>query len=216
MHATSVADLSKQLKAIKGPVRTLYFVAHMNEDGDLLFTSPGKMTYVPAEQLAADIKGTVQVENVDFRGCNLAQAPAEMDKIRVTLNATKATGSTCTLVTQISDPVKVDGKPITRPEDLTDNKTKIAFEAGLKKTKELFVDAKKKCIINDSKDGYFQTGGKLLAVWANPESMADDTGWDDSKSICYSALKLEKVDLTKKPVIDPNDCKLVEVGKTKK
>ena len=50
LHATSVDDLAKQLKAIKGPIGTLYFVGHMNEDGDLLFTSPGKQDYVPAEK----------------------------------------------------------------------------------------------------------------------------------------------------------------------
>jgi hypothetical protein len=62
-------------------------------------------------------------------------------------------------------------------------------------------------------DGYFQAGGKLIAYWANPESMADEKAWDDTKSTCYKDLKVEKVDPTKKlPVIDPNDCKLIEVG----
>jgi len=214
LHATSVEDLSKQLKAIKAPIATLFFVAHMTEDGDLLFTSPGKMTYVPAEEIAAKIKDSVQVESIDFRGCNVAQAPAAMDKIRVALKATKVTGSTCSLVEQVAPPIKVDGKEITRPEQLTDKKVKTAFDIGFKKVHELFVDAKKKCIINDSVDGYFQTDGRLIAYWANPGSMADDTGWDDMKSICYKDLKVEKVDPTKKlPVIGPDDCKLVEVGK---
>jgi hypothetical protein len=213
LHATSVDDLAKQLKAIKVPIKTLYFIAHMDEDGDLLFTSPGQMTYVPAATIASKIKDSAQVESIDFQGCTIGQAPAEMDKIRVALKASKATGSTCTLVTQTADPIIIGGKAITRPEDLTDKKVKTAFEAGLKKVRELFVDAKKKCIINDSTDGYFQTGGRLIAVWANPGSMADDDGWDDKKSICYKDLKVEKIDPTKKlPVIGPDDCKLVEVG----
>ncbi len=44
--------------------------------------------------------------------------------------------------------------------------------------------------------------------------MAEDDAWDDSKSVCFSDLKTEKVDPTKKlPVIGPDDCKLLEVGK---
>ena len=215
LHATSVDDLVKQLKAINGPIRTLYFVGHMNEDGDLLFTSPGKMDYVRAETVATKIKGSATVEGIDFRGCNLGQSPAEMDKIRVALNATEATGSTCTLVSQIAGPIKVDGRPITRPEDLNDKKVKTAFDAEFKKARELFEDKKKTCIVNDSTEGYFQAGARLVAYWANPGSMADEDGWDDSKSTCYKNLKVEKIDQTKKPpVIGPDDCKLVtNIGK---
>jgi hypothetical protein len=214
LRATSVDDLAKQLKAIKGPIGTLYFVAHMTEDGDLMFTTPGTMTYVPAGTLASKIKDSAQVGNIDFRGCSIAQAPAEMDKIRGALKATRAIGSTCTLVTHSADPIKIGGKEIIRPEQLSDKKVKAGFVAGLKKTRELFLDAKKKCIINDSADGYFQTGGKLIAAWVNPGSMADSEGWDDKKSICYKDLKVQKVDPTKKlPVIGPDDCKLVEIGK---
>lgn len=214
LRATSVDDLAKQLKAIKIPIGTLYFVAHMTEDGDLMFTSPGTMTYVPAATIASKIKDSAQVESIDFRGCSIAQAPAEMDKIRGALKATKAIGATCTLVTQSSQPIKTGGKEITRPEQLQDPKVKAVFHAALKKVRELFLDDKKKCIINDSVDGYFQTGGKLIAAWVNPETMADSEGWDDKKSICYKDLKVEKVDPTKPlPVIGPDDCKLVEVRK---
>jgi hypothetical protein len=63
-------------------------------------------------------------------------------------------------------------------------------------------------------DGYFQAGGRLVAYWANPGSMAQDDGWDDSKSVCFKDLKQEKIDPTKKlPVIGPDDCKVVEIGK---
>ena len=186
----------------------------MLDDGDILFTSPGVQTYVHAETIATEIRDSAQVEGIDFRGCNAGQAPAEMQKIGTALKATKVTGSTCTLVYQIAGPIKVDGRPITRPADLNDKKVKTAFDAGFKKAREEFVDKKKKCIVNDSTDGYFQAGARLVAYWANPGSMAEEDGWDDSKSICYKDLKLEKIDPTKKlPVLDPDDCKLVEVGK---
>ncbi len=207
-------DLAKELKRIKGPLKTLYFFAHMTPEGDLMFHTPGKQDYVPAEKIAEKVKGAVQVENLNFQGCGIAQAPAEMNRIAVSLKATRARGSTCTLVEQTAPPVKVDGKPIIRPEQLLDKNVKAAFEKGLKQARDLFVDKKKKCILNDTVDGYFQAGGKLIAHWANPGSMADETGWDDTKSICYKDLKTVQLDPTQKlPVIDENDCKLIELSK---
>lgn len=218
VHAVSTDDLAKQLKALKRNVGTLYFVAHMDADGDLLFTSRQGTTtietYVKAETVASAVHGAVSVERLDFRGCNAAQAPAELNKIRVAVNASKAISSNCSLVNQIAGPVKVSGREITRQDQLKDAKVKTAFEQGFKDLHALFVDKKKTCILNDSVDGYFALGGKLIAYWANPGSMADDTGWDDTKSICYNKLKTEKIDPTKKmPVIDENDCKLIELGK---
>jgi hypothetical protein len=206
--------LAAQLKAIKGTIGTLYFVTHMNEDGDLVFTSPSKMTFAPAATIAEKVKDSVQVERIDFRGCNAGQATTELNKIRVALHATKAIGSTCTLVNQIAGPINVEGRPITRPQELTDPKVKAAFAAGFKDARAKFESKKKNCIINDSTEGYFQAGARLVAYWANPGSMADDDGWDDSKSVCYKDLKVEKIDPTgKQPVIGPDDCKLVEIGK---
>jgi len=209
-------DLAKQLKSIKGPLKTLYFFAHMNPEGDLMFHTPSKQDYVPAAKIAEKVKGTVQVENLNFQGCDIAQAPAEMNRIAVSLKATRARGSTCTLVEQTAPSVKVNGKPIIRPEQLMDKSVKAAFERGFKDARALFVDKKKKCILNDTVDGYFQAGGKLIAHWANPGSMADPTGWDDTKSICYKDLKVVQLDPTQKlPVIGEDDCKLIELGKKK-
>ena len=212
----SVDELVKELKAIKGSIRTLYLGAHMTDDGNLMFETPGVKNFVSAEMVANKIKGTTQVENINFQGCSIAQSPKEMQRIAVALKATKATGSTCTLVEQTAPPVKVNGKPITQPAQLQDKTVKAAFERGLKDARNQFADKKKKCILNDTVDGYFAAGGKLIAYWANPESMADDTGWDDTKSVCFKDLKTQKLDPTKKmPVIDPDDCKLIELSKPK-
>jgi Domain of unknown function (DUF4157) len=209
-------DLAKQLKSIKGPLKTLYFFAHMTDDGNLMFHTRSKQDYRPAAEIAEKVKGTVQVENLNFQGCSIAQAPAEMNRIAVSLKATRARGSTCTLVEQTAPPVKVDGKPIIRPEQLLDKRVKAAFDKGLKDARDLFVDKKKNCILNDTVDGYFQAGGRLIAHWANPGSMADETGWDDTKSICYKDLKTVQLDPNQKlPVIDEDDCKLIELAKKK-
>lgn len=209
-------DLAKELKRIKGPLKTLYFFAHMTPEGDLMFHTSSKQDYVTAEKIAEKVKGAVQVENLNFQGCDIAQAPMEMNRIAVSLKATKSRGSTCTLVEQTAPPVKVNGKPIIRQEQLMDTSVKAAFEKGLKDARALFVDKKKKCILNDTVEGYFQAGGKLIAHWANPGSMADPTGWDDTKSICYKDLKTVQLDPTQKlPVIDEDDCKLIELVKKK-
>lgn len=216
LRATSVDDLAKQLKSIKGPVRTLYFVAHMTDDGNLVFDAPSTKTFEPAERIADKVKGSIQVDNLNFQGCSIAQSPGEMQRIAVALKATRATGSTCTLVEQTAAPVMVNNKPILRPEQLADKTIKAAFDAGFRQAHDLFVDKKKKCILNDSVEGYFKAGGRLTAYWANPESMADDAGWDDSKSVCYKDLKTETLDPTKKlPVLNPDDCKLIEVARRK-
>lgn len=215
LRASSLDELADKLKAIQGPIGTLYFMAHMTADGDILFTSSGTMDFKRAETIADKIKGIVKVESIDFRGCEIAQAPAEMNKIRTALKATKIIGSTCTVVTQIADPIKTkEGTEITKPEQLKDAKVKSQFDAGMKTTRALFTEGRDKCIINDSEAGYFQTGGKLIAVWVNPGSMADPAAWDKSKSICHKDLKVQKVDATTKmPVIGEDDCKLLEIDK---
>jgi hypothetical protein len=209
-------DLAKELKSIKGPLKTLYFFAHMTDDGNLMFHTRSKQDYRPAAEIADKVKGTVQVENLNFQGCSIAQAPAEMSRIAVSLKATRSRGSTCTLVEQTAPPVKVNGKEIIRPEQLLDKRVKTAFDKGLKDARDLFVDKKKNCILNNTVEGYFQARGKLIAHWANPGSMADETGWDDTKSICYKDLKTVQLDPTQKlPVIDEDDCKLIELVKKK-
>lgn len=215
IRAQSLDELTEKLKALKGPIGTLFFVAHMTDEGDILFSSSGVLDFKRAETIADAIKGTVKVESIDFRGCQIAQAPAEMNKIRTALKATKIIGSTCFVVTQIADPIKTaDGTEITKPDQLKDSKVKTQFNAGMKKARAQFTEGRDKCIINDSEAGYFQTGGKLIAVWANPGSMADPNAWDKGKSICHSDLKVEKVDPTKKmPVIGEDDCKLLEIKK---
>jgi len=186
----------------------------MTADGDILFTSPGKDTFTPAGEIASKIKGAAKVENIDFRGCEIAQAPAEMEKVRTALKATKITGSTCGVVTQVGKPIKAFGKEITKPEQLKNAKVRKQFDIGFKQLRKEFTEGRDKCIINDSEDGYFKTGGKLIAVWVNPGSMANTNGWDKLKSICHKDLKVQQVDPTGKlPVIGPDDCKLLEIGK---
>ncbi|PZR99664.1 MAG: hypothetical protein DLM67_03230 [Candidatus Nephthysia bennettiae] len=214
LYATSLPEMVNKLKALKAPVKTLFFVGHSTADGDIVFETPGKSNFVPAGKIAQSVKNVVQVENIDFHGCAVAVSPRELDKVRVALSAKKAVGSTCELVRQVAGPIKVGGRAITdrKTFDLTKDENRKVFDKGLKMLRDSFGDDRKKCIINDSEDGYFQAHGRLVAVWANPESIAGNDAFDKGKSICYGALKHEKVDPSKNPVIDENQCKLVELG----
>ena len=215
LQISSVDELAAKLKTIKGPIKKLHFVGHMLDDGTIVFQSQNVMTFVLPANLAAAIKDAAKVEEISFQGCEIGQSPSEMHNIAGALSATKATGSNCSLVNQESDPVKVDGKPIVKPEQLKDKKVRTAFE-NVKDLRKKFADKSKKCIMNDTEEGYFKAGGKLFAYRANPASIADSGTWDDSKSICYTDLKKVQIDPTQKvPVIDPEDCKLIR-SKSKK
>jgi hypothetical protein len=216
VFAESLQEMVKKLKGLKAPVKTLFLLGHSNADGDIVFETPGKSEFVRAETIAESVKGIVQVENIDFHSCAVAVSPGEIEKVRTALKAKKARGSTCELVRQVARPINGPGKkPITdrRTFDLNKPENRKLFDAGLKMIRDAFGDDRKKCITNDSEEGYFQTHGKLIAVWANPECIAGNDAFDKSKSVCFSDLKLEKVDPSKNPVIDENQCKIVEVGK---
>jgi len=215
VYATSVKEMIDRLKALKTPVKTLYFVGHSTADGDIVFETPSKRDFVRAETIAQKVKGVIQAESVDFHGCAAAVSPGEIDKVRAALKAKRARASTCEVVRQVAGPITAPGnKAITDRAtfDLTKPENRKLFDAGLKKLRDSFGDERKKCVINDSEDGYFQAHGRLVAVWANPESIAGNNAFDKDKSVCYEALKLEKLDPSKNPVIDENQCKLVELG----
>jgi hypothetical protein len=214
VYATSLAEVVSKLKTVKGPVRTLYFMGHSNAEGDIVFETPGKMDFVPAAKIAEGVKGVVKVDNVDFHGCAVAVSPAELDKVRVALSAKKAEGSTCEVVRQVAGPIKVGKTAITDRStfDLSKAENRRVFDAGLRQLRDSFGDDRKHCIINDSEDGYFQAKGRLVAVWANPESIAGNEAFDKGKSVCYSRLKVEKIDPSKHPVIDEEQCKILQFG----
>ena len=214
LYATSLSEVVSKLKALKNPVRTLYFMGHSNADGDIVFETPGKMDFVPAAKIAEGIKGAAKVESIDFHGCAVAVSPGELDKVRVALSAKKAQGSTCEVVRQVAGPIKVGSKAITDRTtfDLSKAENRRVFDAGLRQLRDSFADDRRHCIINDTEDGYFQAKGRLIAVWANPESIAGNEAFDKDKSVCYGRLKVEKVDPSKHPVIDENQCKILQLG----
>jgi hypothetical protein len=214
IYATSLAEVVSKLKALKGPVRTLYFMGHSDADGDIVFEGPSTRDFIPAAKVAEGVKGAATVENIDFHGCAAAVSPGELDKVRTALSAKKAQGSTCEVVRQVAGPIKVSGKAITDRAtfDLSKPANRKVFDAGMKKLRDSFGDDRRHCIINDSDDGYFEAKGRLVAVWANPESIVGNEAFDKDKSVCYNRLPVEKVDPSKHPVIDEQQCKILQLG----
>jgi hypothetical protein len=214
VFATSVSEMVSKLKALNFPIKTLFFVGHSTADGDIVFETPGTAIFVRAATIADAVRNVIQVESIDFRGCAVAVSPVELEKVRKAFKAKKGLGSTCELVRQVAGPIKPPGgKEITDPKtfDLSKAGNRKLFDAGFKMLHDRFGDERRKCILNDSEEGYFQAHGRLVAVWANPESIAGNNAFDKDKSICYRDLKTETIDPSKNPVIDENKCKLVEL-----
>jgi hypothetical protein len=214
VFATSVPEMVERLKALKFPIKTLFFIGHSTADGDIVFETPDTAHFVPAANIAQAVKGVIQVESVDFRGCAVAVSPVELEKLRKAFKAKRGLGSTCELVKQVAGPIKTPGgAEITDPKtfDLSKAGNRTLFDKGFRMLHDAFGDERRKCILNDSEEGYFEAKGKLIAVWANPESIAGNNAFDKNKSICYGDLKTETIDPSKNPVIDENKCKLVEL-----
>ena len=144
VYATSLKEMVTNLKALKAPVKTLFFLGHSTADGDIVFETPDKRDFVRAETIGKNVKGIIQVENIDFHGCAAGVSPTEIEKVRKALKAKKARGSTCELVRQVAGPIMAGKKPITdrRTFDLSKAENRKLFDAGLKKLRDAFGDRK--------------------------------------------------------------------------
>ena len=111
------------------------------------------------------------------------------------------------MVHQMSDPIVIGRKKITKPKHVT-KRNREAFEDGLKRLRAAF-GKPGQCIINDSEAGYFAAGGRFVVMYAN---RSFDTQWSDRYSKCYDALGVKDA----KPGDDTSlgigdHCKLIRV-----
>lgn len=218
IRVKSLQEMAAKLRGINYPIRTLFVVSHALASGDLEFEVDAKKpVFVRPELIAGALQGTIAPENapeaVDFRGCSIGSSPKAMADIRQALGAGAALGGTCFSVLQPQGPIRLDGKAITKPADVKD---RAAFAAGMKLLVDSFGPAKG-CILDRSEGAYFRAGGKMFAVWYNPEF---DTKWSARKSKCRSALVPEVVDPNKPESAEAalerelaGDCKLIRVEK---
>lgn len=208
IRVKSPEEMAEALKGITYPINRLFILAHSLPTGDLGFEGQ----FVRPETLAAVLQGAVPEKRspkiIDFRGCSLGTSPSGMEKIRSALHAQTAIGSNCFLIHQVSGPIVIDDKAITKQTQVN-NQNRKTFEKGLQMLIDSFGDAKG-CILDSSEDAYFRANGKLVAIWASPSF---STAWDERKSKCYKDLSVKEVKSTA-GMQDPGiagHCKLIRI-----
>lgn len=218
-RVTSPEDMAAKLKGLSVPIGRLLVFSHSLASGDLGFETGSSTNFVRPETLATALKGAVPPERgptvVDFRGCSLGTSPSGMEQIRAAMHAQSAIGGNCYMISQVNGPVKLSsGRSatlITRQDQLT-AANRPSFLKGLEMLRAAFGPARK-CIVDDSVDAYFRAGGRLMAMWANPNFSIE---WDQRKSKCYQELTTRTVDHATAGDQDPGiagNCELIRIEK---
>lgn len=207
----SVANAAAELAKIQYPIGTLYFVTHSTPAGELKF---GKDEgYVKPDDIAARLKGSVSTDTapgkVDFRGCSVGTSPTAMEQIRMALEAQSVVAGTCFAVIQLTTPIKIGDKEITKASDVTENNRE-TFRSLFNRTATKLGPKKKNCIVSRSEKSFFAVGGRFVVLWFNPDLSSE---WLPGKSVCYNAVKPENVDPTK-ALAAIAGCRLIRVEAT--
>jgi hypothetical protein len=190
IRATSGTDAAAKLKALGKPIGTLYIVSHSNRAGEVqVISGIGTISWVTLADFSRDLKGALPAGSapdvVDFRGCKLGDAPAQMETFRTNVGATEARATDCWSFSMPATPLTApDGTEITTPADIPAGMDKAFNQAlaqhinGMKAADGTRV---KNCIIGLKKGEkadqnlakirqiYFQNGGYLSAGWASPD-----------------------------------------------
>jgi Domain of unknown function (DUF4157) len=216
LKVTSVEEMTRELKRVQAPFKSLFIVSHSLSSGDLGFQQGESITYVRPENVADALRNVIPSDRapavVDFRGCSLGETPGAMDQIRVAAGAQAAIGANCFMIQQANGPISLRGKDILKRSDIRTGDEE-SFQQGLKKLRESFGPKKEKCIIDPSEAAYFRAKGRLVALWLN-DSLSTD--FEERTSRCYSALTPEVVPASEaaKKTFEPmtaGDCKVIRV-----
>jgi hypothetical protein len=131
LRVTDVADAAAKLKALNAPIGKLFVVSHSNAAGQVQFNSSiGTISWVPIADLAKALKGAAAIDEVDFRGCKVGDAPAAMESFRQTVGAQSTKGSNCWTFIQRATPLTIDGVDVTSPSQIPKGQEK-AFDKAL-------------------------------------------------------------------------------------
>ncbi len=213
LRVTDVADAAAKLKALGAPVGKLFVVSHSNSAGQVRFSSSiGTVSWVPIADLAKAIKGAATIDEVDFRGCKVGDAPGAMESFRKTVGAQSTKGSNCWTFVQRVTPLTLDGVPVTNPSQIPKG-AQAAFDKALLKQLAGMTSADGKpvqnCLVGLDKGEkanaktlakiwklYWANNGNLVASWGSPDYNED---WQKG-SIC-----------SKDMTADTKPCAVVEV-----
>jgi hypothetical protein len=197
LRVTDVADAAAKLKALGAPIGKLFVVSHSNAAGKVEFVSSiGTINWVPIADLAKALKGAVAIDEVDFRGCKVGDAPAAMESFRKTVGAQATRGSNCWTFIQRATPLTLDGVDVTTPSQLPKNRQADFDKALLQQLKNMVADNKvgvANCLVGLAPGEkankatlakiwklYWANNGNLIASWGSPNFNRD---WQ-ADSIC--------------------------------
>lgn len=214
LRVTDAADAAAKLKALGAPVGKLFVVSHSNSAGQVEFSSSiGTVSWVPIADLAKALKGAATIDEVDFRGCKVGDAPGAMESFRKTVGAQSTRGSNCWTFVQRVMPLTLEGVPVTSRRQIPKGQ-KTEFDehllneqlAGMtsadgKPVQNCLIGLAKGEKANDKTLGkiwklYWANNGNLVASWASPDN---NKNWQEG-SIC-----------SKDMTADTKPCAVVEV-----
>jgi hypothetical protein len=197
LRVTDVADAVAKLKALNAPVGKLFVVSHSNAAGQVEFVSSiGTIHWVPIGDLAKALKGAVSIDDVDFRGCKVGDAPAAMESFRQTVGAQSTRGSNCWTFIQRATPLTLDGVDVTSPSQIPKERQAAFDKALLQQLKNMTADngvGVANCLVGLAPGEkantktlakiwklYWANHGNLIASWGSPDYNRD---WQ-ADSIC--------------------------------
>jgi len=190
VRATSVENAKEQLTALGTPIGTLDVISHSSSAGDIeIFDAEGKASWVPISDLSGQLKGAFpegeQPQTVDFRGCKLGDAGAELEAFRDEVGAKEARGNNCWSFTQDATPITINDVEVTDPSQVPKN-MQARFEQGILDQIAGMTSSDGQpvghCLIGLArgetpsakimkklKKIYFGNKGRFVATWASPE-----------------------------------------------
>jgi hypothetical protein len=204
----SVEDMKAKLQGLGTPIDTLYVLSHSNRTGEVQFTMQnGGVSWAKLSEIAAKLKGVLPADKapvvIDFRGCQLGEAPEELGKVRQAVGASSARATNCWTFDAKTTPLTASGVPITE-ESQVSKENQAEFDKNLKQLiNQLTTDdgkAVKNCIIglgvNEPADAnltkikklYFANKGRLVAQWVSPEY---NKNWQDGSKCVKDLTKDE-------------------------
>jgi hypothetical protein len=148
----------------------------------------GTISWVRLAEFSKGLKGALPAESapetVDFRGCKLGEAPAEMETFRQNIAATTARATNCWSFAATVTPLTTSEGEITSPDKIPKGMERQFDQALRQQISGLRTEdgvSVKDCITGlaagESADRnfrkiraiYFQNGGNLSAGWVSPE-----------------------------------------------
>jgi hypothetical protein len=202
IRAISCEDAKKKLLALNKPLGRVYMVSHGNKEGKIIIDSPGGRIEKSLSDCGNELKGLpgdIAPNDVDFRGCQLGQAPKELESFRQSVGAKTARSGNCWTRVKTMGPFMYGGVPLTKESQIQpgdDAAINAALKTQLNNLKTEDGHAVKNCVeglargetadanLSKLRKLYFERSGHLTAAWVSPEY---NDKWQ-SGSICIKDL----------------------------